>query len=87
MTQDETGLPELFSTPQWRDLAEHFELTPRQEQVARMLCRGLNNKEIGSTLDITRDAVNMHVRKLLQKLRVSHRVGVVVRLVVTEREL
>jgi hypothetical protein len=43
-------------------------LTPRQEQVAQLLARGLNTVEIAEALDIVYNAAQMHVTAIADKL-------------------
>ncbi len=54
--------------------ARAFELlTPRELEVLRELARGLANKQIADTLDITEYTVKDHVKNILAKLRVADR--------------
>ncbi|MFL5287537.1 MAG: LuxR C-terminal-related transcriptional regulator [Rhodopila sp.] len=52
---------------------EEPELTAREEQVARLLCNGLSNKEISRRLDIGVATTKSHVHNLLAKLRLERR--------------
>jgi len=80
-------LPELFSQTAWQALGEHFGLSKRQREVAELVCRGHSNREIAVGLRKAPDTVRMHLRGLYDKLDVHDHVGVVVRLVVAERNL
>jgi len=44
------------------------DLTPREHDVLRMLCLGLDNKSIGLRLGVAAGTVKTHVKTLLQKL-------------------
>ncbi|WP_343629090.1 response regulator transcription factor [Roseateles sp.] len=44
------------------------DLTPREHDVLRMLCTGLDNKSIGQRLGVAPGTVKTHVKTLLQKL-------------------
>jgi DNA-binding NarL/FixJ family response regulator len=63
------------------ELAEKFDLTPREIEIARCLAAGLQNKEIGSRLGISTFTARNHVEKVLAKLGVDGRakVGIVLR--------
>jgi DNA-binding NarL/FixJ family response regulator len=63
--------PEISS-----DLAEHAAqevLTPIEVRVLRLVAEGNSNKEIGSLLSFTEDAVKGHVRSILAKLGANDR--------------
>ncbi|MDO8749813.1 MAG: response regulator transcription factor, partial [Dehalococcoidia bacterium] len=46
-------------------------LTPREEEVLRLIARGLTNQEIAQELVISVDTVKSHVRAILDKLQAS----------------
>lgn len=56
-------------------------LTPREIETARMLARGLSNKEIARELQLSIATVKNHVHSVLQKLRVCSRAQVATLLV------
>ena len=43
-------------------------LTDRERKVLELLVKGLNNRDIGTELNLSEDAVKNHVRNILQKL-------------------
>lgn len=47
------------------------ELTPRQQEVAALVCLGLTNHEIAAQLYISVNTVRSHVRLILEKYRIS----------------
>jgi DNA-binding NarL/FixJ family response regulator len=49
------------------------ELTARELDVLNQIVKGLSNKEIASTLNITEGTVKLHVHKVLEKLKVADR--------------
>lgn len=50
------------------------QLTVREREILDYLSRGLTNKAIGRSLDISHDTVKLHVRHILSKLNLSSRV-------------
>jgi len=78
-------LPPLFTDQEWAALSEHFGLTHRQTDVARLICHGLATEQIARVLNITPNTVRMHKRALFDALDVHCRVGVAVRLMLAIR--
>lgn len=56
-------------------------LTPRESEVLEELVKGLTNKEIADSLNITENTVKIHLRHILKKLQLQNRVQVAVRAV------
>ena len=49
-------------------------LTDREEQILRLVARGLSNKEVGRELDLQEKTVKHHMTSILQKLQARNRV-------------
>ena len=64
------------SPTQNHDLSE---LTDRENEVLRLVARGLSNAEIATALFVTENTVKTHVARVLMKLGVRDRVQAVVR--------
>jgi DNA-binding NarL/FixJ family response regulator len=64
-----------------RPLGPDEYLTPREIEMARMLARGLSNKEIARELQLSIATIKNHVHAVLQKLQLGSRTQVAGRLV------
>jgi DNA-binding NarL/FixJ family response regulator len=54
---------------------KHFpELTEREEQILRLILRGLSNRLIGDELDLSEKTVKGYVTSVMEKLHVRNRV-------------
>lgn len=54
-------------------LSHQDNLTPREEEIARMLTHGLANKQIAHHLHISQSTVKNHISRIFEKLSVSSR--------------
>jgi DNA-binding NarL/FixJ family response regulator len=50
-------------------------LTPREQEILPLLCRGLRNKEMAENLSISEATAKAHVRNIYAKLHVKNRVA------------
>jgi len=75
----------LVATFQQRASADaaSAQLSPREEQILRMLATGNRSKEIGHLLNISVGTVNTHIRHIYEKLHVRSRAEAVARYVGT----
>jgi RNA polymerase sigma factor (sigma-70 family) len=48
-------------------------LTPRQRQIALLVCDGLSNKQLGEQLNLTEGTIKVHLHKIYRKLGVRNR--------------
>ncbi len=55
------------------------ELTRRETEVAGLVLQGLANKVVAAQLGVTEGTVKTHLYSIYQKLRVSNRVGLILR--------
>jgi DNA-binding NarL/FixJ family response regulator len=55
------------------------ELTRREAEVAGLVSQGLANKVVAGHLGVTEGTVKTHLHSIYQKLRVSNRVGLILR--------
>jgi DNA-binding CsgD family transcriptional regulator len=48
-------------------------LTPREREIANLVCHGLSNKEVGRRLDLREGTVKIHLHNIYKKIGVSNR--------------
>ena len=53
-------------------------LSPRQDEVMRLMVEGFNNAQIAGALEISSQTVKNHITDIFAKLGVTHRTGAVV---------
>ena len=63
------------SAPQTPDpsLAGDTQLTPREQEILRLVARGLSNTELADTLMVSENTVKTHVKNILGKLHMKNR--------------
>ncbi len=64
----------------WDEVTEKYSLSPRQVEIAKLICDSLSNDQIAEKLGITPNTVRMHIKLLYEKMGVKDRVGVAMRL-------
>ena len=57
-------------------LKQQFELTSRQMDIVKLLLTGAGNREIAEKLFISEDTVKSHLKRVMIRLEVSSRVGI-----------
>ncbi|WP_100632506.1 LuxR C-terminal-related transcriptional regulator [Pseudomonas qingdaonensis] len=55
------------------DTSDGERLTPREDQILRLVAEGLGNREIAEQLNLSRYTVECHVKRIYRKLAVSSR--------------
>jgi len=85
VNQDDTKLAPprvvLLNKHQWSYLQRRYRMTPRELQIAQLICQGLGNEEIANRLKIKHGTVKTHVRNLYRKLWVHNKILMLLRFV------
>lgn len=58
-------------------LADKYALSKREIEVIRLVCKGLNNEQIGQALVITTNTVKKHMNHIFSKLQITNRVQII----------
>ncbi len=69
------GLPRiiLFDEKRWRYIQRRYHMTPRELQVAKLICRGLDNEGIATNLRIKPGTIKTHLRNIYRRVRVKNK--------------
>lgn len=87
--EQELSAAELFKRPaslimdekQWMFLKKRYHMTPRELQVAILVCRGFNNNEIASSLKMKHGTVKTHLRNIYRRVRVKSKIMLLLKFV------
>lgn len=75
----------MLDDKQWGNLRKRYDLTAREQQVARLICQGLRTVAIAEHLRIRPGTVKTHIRNIYRKIKVKNRVNLLLRFM-AERE-
>jgi two-component system, NarL family, nitrate/nitrite response regulator NarL len=67
------------------DVADDPPMTPREEEVARLVSQGLANKVVAKQLGIGEGTVKAHLHNIYQKLHVSNRTKLILSTITDRR--
>ena len=67
-----------FKARQWEFLRDCWHLTPREVQVARLMCEGCDNEQIAGELHIAYNTVRVHLGHICGKVGVRGRAALIV---------
>ena len=76
-----TKNPLLLNPQQWLYVQKLYELTPREREIAEMICQGYINSSIAKTLRIKTGTVKTHTRNIYRKVRVKSKIAMLLRFV------
>ncbi|MCF7956350.1 MAG: helix-turn-helix transcriptional regulator [Phycisphaerae bacterium] len=71
----------LLNDHQWNYLQTKYNMTKREMQIAKLVCRGLGNEDIARSLSIRHGTVKTHIRNLYRKLWVHNKISMLLRFI------
>jgi DNA-binding NarL/FixJ family response regulator len=77
----------LLNKKQWSYVQNRYSLTPRECQIAELICQGLQNGSIAKYLRIRPGTVKTHTRNIYRKARVKSKIAMLLRFITDVREL
>lgn len=75
------GAGRLFRSELWQEVAEVFNLTPRESQVAVLVTKGFTSRDIGRHLNLAEGTVGIYVRRVLAKTGTRNRVRAALKMI------
>jgi len=71
----------VFKARQWDYLSKCWDFTPREVEVARLVCAGLDNEQIGRKLRIAYNTVRAHLGNMFRKVGVRGKTALILEFV------
>lgn len=63
----------IFQDKHWSYIQRRYWMSPRELEIAELVCRGLSNDQIAKDLVISGGTVKTHVRNIYRKIRVNNK--------------
>jgi DNA-binding CsgD family transcriptional regulator len=68
-----------LSEHEWSRIWSYFNLSPREQQIAEMIVRGMSDSEVATSLGISPHTVHTHIERLYRKVNANSRAGLILR--------
>jgi DNA-binding NarL/FixJ family response regulator len=75
----------LLNDKQWNYVQNRYSLTPRERQIAELVCKGLRNGNIARHLRIKPGTVKTHTRNIYRKVHVKSKISMLLRFLTDSR--
>ena len=77
----------LLNKKEWSYVKKRYNLTPRECQIAELICQGLHNGKIAEYLCISPGTVKTHTRNIYRKTRIKSKIAMLLRFVTDARAI
>ncbi len=67
----------VLKTKQWEYLRKCWHLTPREVEVAKLVCDGMDNEQIGKKLRIKYNTARSHLGNMFRRVGVKSKAGII----------
>jgi DNA-binding NarL/FixJ family response regulator len=71
----------ILDEKEWDYLQRYFDISPRELQVAKLVCSGFTNGDIASRLRVRPGTVKTHLRSIFGKTRTRNRITMLLKYV------
>src|SRR4030042_7199154 len=69
----------LLDEKHWSYIQRRYHISPRELEIAKLVCHGLNNKEIAEALRIKQGTVKTHIKNIYLRIHVKKKVALLLR--------
>ena len=69
----------LLDEKHWSYIQRRYHVSPRELEVAKLVCHGLSNKEIAEALNIRHGTVKTHIKNIYRRIHVKNKVTLLLR--------
>jgi len=77
----------LLNGKQWSYVQNRYDLTPREREIAELICQGHRNGRIAKVLNIKQGTVKTHTRNIYRKVHVKSKIAMLLRFVNDTRNI
>ncbi len=71
----------LIEQKQWNYIQNRYHLSSRELEVSKLVCKGLNNREIARELKVRQGTVNTHLKNIFRKVRIRSKLTLFLRFI------
>jgi len=71
----------VFKVKEWEYLRKCWHLTPREIEVAKLVCEGLDNNQISKKLHIAYNTVRAHLGNIFRKVGTKGKAGLILQFI------
>jgi DNA-binding NarL/FixJ family response regulator len=69
----------ILNEKEWSYLQRYYDMSPRELQVARLVCNGFTNGDIADRLKVKPGTVKTHLRSIFGKTRTRNRISMLLK--------
>ena len=71
----------ILAEEHWSYIRRQYRMSPRELQVANLVCQGFNNDEIADQLKMKNGTVKTHIRNIYRRIRVKNKIEMLLKFV------
>jgi len=71
----------LLDEERWAYVQKRYHMSPRELQVAKLVCRGFSNGDIAGELKIKGGTAKTHLRNIYRRVRVKNKIAMLLKVV------